>query len=57
MAINKTWHEQHRMPKNATLDQRINWHVEHQKNCDCRPIPGKLQAAINARKKTEEKTQ
>ncbi|MDD5503556.1 MAG: hypothetical protein PHH26_08885 [Candidatus Thermoplasmatota archaeon] len=42
MAINREWHERNRMPKNPKLEQRIEWHLEHQKNCDCRPIPGKL---------------
>lgn len=33
---NKSWHEQNRMPKNATLQQRIAWHVAHAKACRCR---------------------
>jgi len=44
MAINKAWHSTHRMPKNATFDQRVKWHLEHQKHCQCRPIPAKLLA-------------
>ena len=40
--LNKEWHQQHRMPKNPTLDQRIEWHLEHQKNCSCRPIASNL---------------
>ncbi len=42
MKINKAWHETNRMPQNATLEQRIAWHLEHQKHCQCRPIPEKL---------------
>lgn len=43
MKINKAWHEQHRMPKNATFEQRVEWHLEHLKNCSCRrEIPEKL---------------
>lgn len=42
MKINKEWHLQHRMPKNPTFEQRVTWHLEHQKNCPCRPISGKL---------------
>lgn len=38
MAINKTWHLANRMPKNATVEQRIAWHEGHMKNCSCRPI-------------------
>ncbi len=44
--INKAWHEKNKMPKNATLDQRIAWHTEHHKHCLCRDIPEKLKAEI-----------
>jgi hypothetical protein len=37
--INKKWHGKNRMPKNPTRDQRVEWHVEHAKNCACRAIP------------------
>jgi hypothetical protein len=40
--LNKEWHEAHLMPKNPSLQQRIEWHLEHAKNCGCREIPGKL---------------
>lgn len=39
---NKSWHEQHRMPKNPTLQQRIDWHLAHARACGCRPIPASL---------------
>jgi hypothetical protein len=42
MSINKQWHLANKMPKNPTLDQRVNWHVEHAKNCTCRRIEGKI---------------
>ncbi len=44
--LNAQWHQAHPMPPKATLDQRIAWHVEHQENCSCRPVPAKLQAEI-----------
>ena len=44
--LNKEWHLAHQMPKNATIEERIAWHLEHSKNCRCRPIPDKLKAAI-----------
>ncbi|MBS1600875.1 MAG: hypothetical protein JST75_21825 [Bacteroidetes bacterium] len=50
MKLNKEWHLAHPMPKNPTLDQRIAWHVEHQKNCACRKITGKLKAEMQKRK-------
>jgi hypothetical protein len=46
--MNKEWHERHVMPKNATLDERIAWHREHQKHCACRPIPPKLREQMGA---------
>ncbi|QQS44334.1 hypothetical protein IPM65_01910 [Candidatus Roizmanbacteria bacterium] len=42
MNINKEWHLAHKMPKNPTLDERIQWHSEHVKNCQCRPLHGKI---------------
>jgi len=42
MAINAEWHRKNRMPENATFEQRAKWHLEHAKNCACRPIAGKL---------------
>ncbi len=49
MKINKEWHLKHKMPKNANLDQRIAWHLEHQKHCTCRKIEGKLAAEMKKR--------
>lgn len=37
--INGDWHKQNRMGKNPTELERINWHLEHVKNCSCRGIP------------------
>jgi uncharacterized protein (DUF1697 family) len=47
--LNRTWHETHRMPAKATLDQRARWHLEHCKHCGCRPIPASLAATLKAR--------
>ncbi len=41
--MNARWHEQHALPKDASLAERIAWHREHQRRCACRPIPPKLQ--------------
>jgi hypothetical protein len=40
--INKAWHEAHVMPPNATLAQRVEWHIAHRENCACRPVPASL---------------
>jgi hypothetical protein len=50
MKINKEWHLKHPMPKNPSLDQRIAWHIAHQKNCQCRKITGKLKEEMLKRK-------
>jgi len=47
--INKTWHEDNRMPLKATLEQRIQWHIKHVKNCQCRPMPDKIAKEIKKR--------
>jgi hypothetical protein len=41
MKTNKEWHLAHPMPKNPTFEQTADWHLEHQKNCACRPTEGK----------------
>jgi len=38
MAFNKEWHVLHKMPKNATYEQRLLWHLEHSQNCQCREM-------------------
>ena len=48
--LNKEWHLAHQMPENATTEDRIAWHIEHSKNCACRPIPEKLKVEIKKRK-------
>jgi len=51
MKINKEWHLKNLMPKNPALDERINWHIEHSKNCGCREIPPGIKKEIQKRKK------
>lgn len=51
MKINKEWHEKNKMPKSATFEQRVKWHLEHLKNCSCRrEIPKKLAGEMKRRK-------
>jgi hypothetical protein len=47
--MHKAWHEKHKMPTGATLAERVKWHVAHQKNCGCRPIPKTLLAVVKAK--------
>ncbi len=47
--INKEWHLAHKMPKNPTLDQRVAWHLEHARNCQCWALEGKILEEIQRR--------
>ena len=47
--INATWHQAHPMPKNPTVDQRIEWHLAHANACGCRAIDGKILEEIKRR--------
>jgi hypothetical protein len=50
MAINKEWHLKNRMPKNASFEERLEWHREHNKHCSCRPgFPKKLEEEMKKR--------
>jgi len=50
MTINKDWHLKNRMPKNASFEERIVWHLEHARHCACRPIPEKLLEELKKKK-------
>jgi len=47
--VNRDWHKENRMPPKATLEQRLKWHVEHSKNCACRPMPQKIKEELRKR--------
>jgi hypothetical protein len=49
--MNRDWHYKHKMPEKATTNERIQWHLEHAKNCACRPIPEGLLAKMNVQEK------
>jgi len=44
--INKEWHLKNKMPKNPTKNQRMEWHIKHSENCDCRKPTENLLAEI-----------
>jgi hypothetical protein len=48
MTINAAWHTRHRMPARPTLQQRIAWHIEHERHCACRPVPPALRRMMTA---------
>jgi len=45
--INKEWHLNNKMPKNPTKTQRLEWHIGHNENCNCRKLTEKLLKEIN----------
>jgi len=47
--VNARWHESHVMPKAATLDQRVRWHLAHARHCGCRAIPATVVAELRRR--------
>jgi hypothetical protein len=53
--MNATWHKKHRMPKNPTPQQRLDWHLAHAKACKCREMPAsvlaELRRQVTARRK------
>ncbi len=50
MKINKEWHEKNKMPKNPSFDQRVKWHLEHQKHCACgKEIPKNIGEELKRR--------
>ena len=50
MAINKGWHEKNKMPRNASFEERVKWHTEHNKHCSCHPgFPKKLAEEMKAK--------
>ncbi len=50
MKLNRDWHLKHKMPEKATMAERIAWHLEHQKNCQCRAMPDDVKLAIKQSK-------
>ncbi|MEC5384504.1 hypothetical protein VVD49_02155 [Uliginosibacterium sp. H3] len=46
---NRQWHEAHRMPRNASLEQRLQWHLAHAAHCSCRPMPASIVAEMKTR--------
>jgi len=49
MPLNADWHRRHPMPPKPTLEERVRWHVEHQKQCGCRQMPKTVRDALRKR--------
>ena len=44
--MNKEWHKQNILGSNQNLENRIAWHIEHEKNCNCRSMPDSIRKEI-----------
>ncbi|TLZ61100.1 MAG: hypothetical protein E6K13_07460 [Methanobacteriota archaeon] len=49
MIANEEWHRKHPLGRNASLNDRVRWHVDHTENCGCRPIPESVKRALRRR--------
>ncbi len=43
------WHSTNPMPRSATFDERVQWHVEHSTKCGCREIPKRILVELKKR--------
>jgi len=53
--MNKIWHVENKLPQNATMEQRLQWHKEHQAHCACRTAPQSLLQTIKQKLKERSK--
>jgi hypothetical protein len=37
--LNRDWHHRNPMPRPATFDDRLRWHLAHELACACREMP------------------
>jgi hypothetical protein len=35
MKRNDEWHSKNSLPQNSSIDQRVQWHMDHARNCSC----------------------
>lgn len=49
MALNREWHLAHPMPRKATPEERLHWHLAHAANCSCRDMPLSIRKELEAR--------
>lgn len=47
--LNREWHLLHKMPPNPTLEERIDWHIQHAEHCGCREMPESIRRELEAR--------
>lgn len=47
--LNAEWHKAHKMPKDPTLEEKVQWHAEHTKHCACRKPGGAMLEELKKR--------
>ncbi len=48
--MNREWHDQHRLSTGASLEERVQWHIEHAETCACRPVPRSVLEELERRR-------
>ncbi len=48
--INKEWHKKNKIPSGPNLKEKVQWHVDHIRECGCRPVPKKIKDILKERK-------
>jgi hypothetical protein len=51
--MNREWHKQHKMPGTTTENERIEWHIEHTRNCSCRGFPEGLLPKLSEKQRAQ----
>jgi hypothetical protein len=48
--LNREWHAEHRLGSGASLEDRVQWHLDRADACGCRPIPVRILEEIERRR-------
>ena len=49
MKRNDDWHSKNSLPPNSTIKQRVQWHIEHARNCPCPSMDADILEEIKKR--------
>jgi hypothetical protein len=48
MPLNREWHLRNPMPRPATTEDRVAWHLRHEDACGCRKMPDSIRKEAEA---------
>jgi hypothetical protein len=51
--LNASWHDKHRLGRQASAKERLAWHLAHAKACGCRPLTSAFRAKLVERARAE----